>query len=99
VGVDNSSQQVDSQHKRCQQNVLPVEISGVTTQTQTTSTDDVTCRSCSCNNDMSPDNSKHRMMSCSRSVWRNLIAATVGIFSRHSPANSRTNSTITTVVH
>jgi len=46
-----------------------------------------TCRSCSCSSEMSPDSSKHRMISCSRSAWRNLLTATVGSFSRHRPAH------------
>ena len=46
-----------------------------------------TCRSCSCSSEMSPDISKHRMISCSRSDWRNLLPATVGNFSRHNPAH------------
>ena len=52
----------------------------------------LTCRSCSCSREMSPDSSKHRIISCSRSFWRNLLTAAVGIFSRHKPTCDNGNN-------
>ena len=71
---------------------LLVSLRYVTTCTACTLAGCGTCRSWSCTSDMSPDNSKHRMISCSRSAWRNLLTGNVGIFSRHSPVYSNDSS-------